>query len=544
MLNYFIIFSFLMFSHSSYAYVYQQCKWSDKSLTDRALMWNQEFLSADNISYADIKNNCNQTSYNQHSSLGVLTDIIEESHFLTGVIPPLCFLSSTAKRAANTPPSKKNASQYYHCNSIRDSDPSEGMRVQHPRTKKISYLYLRNPCISEEYLSSLVKTFNKMAYCFDLSPQEIRQLFTIIHHESQFTLNARSPTGARCAGQLTKGNIATSNVNILQDSPPVSNIYQNASSRCPSLIDKTIPSDLLCVKSEPCPHKHLQQGDYESKMFRLHKYDVTCQVTSDLPQCFFYAFLYFKQMLKEFDNSFTPHNELDYKQVPEEFINKYGAGLNPNEIIAAKQRRGRRRPSLQSGYFFTNAVSAYTEFQKHNSLSGNPMYELNVQTVPIISNMEHFKWFTLQLSYNGGDSIARVQVKSFLNFLKSQMDQANCSGRQLSSSDSKYCGYKKQLMSGQSLNMDSVKQEFTNYLKQAVNLQGEKMYSRDEIYEYPSKIQGNIEYFQTDKGASRFDLKNLAKKHDRNIDELSPEKQEQVDQTAEAIAEQCKIELP
>lgn len=540
-LSFFIL---LVFSYPSYAQVYQQCKWSDQPLTDRAIKLNQEFLSADDISYADIQNNCSQTTYNQHSPLNTLTDLIEEDHFLIGAIPPLCFLSSMAKRAVNTPPSKKNANRYYHCNSIRDNNPSYSMAVRNPRTKKISHLYLRNPCISEDYLSSLVKTFNKMAYCFGLSQKEVRQLFSIIHHESQFTLNAQSPTGARCAGQLVKANIVTSNVNIIQKSPPVFQIYQNASSRCPSLIDKTIPADILCVNSNPCPHKHLHTGKYASKQLKLNKYPVTCKVTSDLSQCFFYSFLYFKKISKEFDNNFTFHNELNsIKKIPEEFLNKYGAGLNPNEVMTAKQKKGRNNPSLKSGYFFTTAVKAYTEVQKHGSQAGNPMYGLEVQTVPIISDMEHFKWFAIQLSYNGGGSIARDQVTNFLNFFKNKMEEADCSGRQLSSHSNKYCGYKRQLMGGQSLNMDSVKQEFTNYLRQAVFPNGVKMYPREETYEYPGKIQKDIEHFQNSNDLSRLYLEKLAKRHDRNI-KLSAEKQRQVEDTAEAIARQCQIDLP
>ena len=507
MLNYLLLLILIIFTGFSRSSVYQQCKWSDGDLADRAIALNQDFLEADDISHLDIQNNCSNKSYNQNQSLYLLASQFTNENlpplFLGGEISPLCFLASTARRAANTsPPNAGNRRRYYHCNSINDINPRNSVALKNPQTNRTSHVYLRNPCISEDYLSSLVKTFNKTAYCFDLSPQEVRQIFSIINHESQFTLNAQSNSGARCAGQLTKANVQTSNKQILQNTQPTSRIYQEASSRCPSLKDKTIPNDILCEKpypnkNKPCPHEDLRTTADKYILGKLGKYPLTCKLTTDLPRCLFYSFLFFKKTSKEFDDNFQDNE----------------SGLNLNEVVVAEKK------------------------------------------VPLISDMEHFKWFTLQLSYNGGDSIARTQIENFLDFFKSQISQANCkqkNPRQLASNNNKYCDYKRQLMSGQSLNMDSVKKEFTDYLKQAVNEKGVRMYNRDEIYKYPGKVQRDINYFQNSEGVLRDHLEKLAKRHllsgtnqyKYNRISLDSETRQKVQDTVNAIKDQCQLELP
>ena len=107
-------------------------------------------------------------------------------------------------------------------------------------------------------------------------------------------------------------------------------------------------------------------------------------------------------------------------------------------------------------------------------------------------------------------------------------------------------------MSGQSLNMDSVKKEFTDYLKQAVNEKGVRMYNRDEIYKYPGKVQRDINYFQNSEGVLRDHLEKLAKRHllsgtnqyKYNRISLDSETRQKVQDTVDAIKDQCQLELP
>lgn len=539
-----LLLNLLCISHFSYADIYQTCKWSNQPLTDRFIQFNQEFLNADDPpkKHSRLPQNhiswCHTGTNNRHNSLQFASDVLEADPFLTSHhVPMICFLSSMAKNASNNPPSHRNSlKSYYHCNSPNDVNPINYMSVKQPKTNQKTYeIYLRPPCISKNYHLSVVKTFNKMAYCFNLSNREVRNLFAIINHESHFTANAKSPTGARCAGQLTKPTVITLGVNILQQSYPTSHLYDSAISRCPSLIDKTIPSDIRCTK-KPCSHSHLQTGKYDSKIDKLSKYPVTCKLTSDLPQCFLYTFLNFTTALKQFDQNFDFENEFENQEISDDFIQKYGTGLNVNEIIIAKKENS---SNINDIHLFTSAQSAYKEVQKYGKQ--NPMYDLDVQIVSIISteDIESFKFFVVQLSYNGGKSIARSQVRNFLTFLKEQMDQADCP-----SPNNKYCSYRRQLLQGSSLSLSSIKEDFKDYLRQAVHAKsGKKKYPREEIFRYPDKIQKSIDYFQNSNGLSQSHLKKLASAH-LSTNKVSPETAQQIRNTAEEIKNQCQIQIP
>ncbi len=533
MLRYLLLVSILSFSYFAHSSIYQTCKWSDQPLTDRFIQFNQEFLDEDTP--LEDYQSCTKVAYNQYNELQPVTDVLNtEEPFLTGPIPSICFLSSSARGTSNRPSSKSSSSKYYHCNSPNNTNPNDRMAVKNPNTGQTHHLYLRSPCISEDYHSSLVKTFNKMVHCFGLSQREARNLFAIINHESQFIPNAQSSTGARCAGQLTRPAITTLNAHILENYFPGSHIYQSAVSRCPSLIDKTIPSDILCTKTESCPHSHLQTGSQASKELKLSKYPITCKLTSDLPLCFFYTFLYFKETLINFDQKFQAPNEFDSQEIPDRFIQKYGVGLNPNEIIIAK-----KADNSNDAHLFITAQSAYEEVQKHENQSNNPMYNLNVETVSLISpeDMKYFKFYTTQISYNGGRSVMDSQVTNFLTFLKEQIDQADCSAP-----NNKYCKYRRHILEGNALNLDSIKEDFKAYLRVAKNAKGKLMYSRDETFVYPDKIQESIDHFQNSNGLVRKNLQTVATKH-INTDKVSPEVGQQIRNTVDDIKNQCNIPI-
>jgi len=535
MLRYLLLFSLLYFSYFSHSAIYQTCTWSDQALTNRFISSNQEFLN-ENIQ-PDNYYSCSKTAYNQYNDLQSIADVLNVTEpFLTGPIPPICFLASAAKYSANYPPTNRTNQRYYHCNSIKDINPSISMTAENP-DGDTRHLYLRPPCISKNYHISLVKTFNKMAYCFGLSERETRNLFAIINHESQFTPNAKSPTRARCAGQLTKPTIITLNAHILGERFPSFHIHQSITKRCPSLLKKTIPSDILCQNSHPCPHSHLQSGNQSKKELKLKEYPITCKLTSDLPQCFLYTFLNFKEAIMNFDQKFKAPNEFERQEIPDEFIEKYGVGLNPNEIITAKTDNN---SNTGDGLLFITARSAYEEAQKHAHSPNNPMYNLNVKTVSLISeeDMEHFKFFSIQLAYNGGRTIIDSQVTNFLAFLKERIDQADCT-----SENNKYCNYRKQILNGNSLSLDPIKEDFENYLRQAKSSNStSRMYPREETFIYPNKIQKSIDHFQNSNGLIRKHLETLSTRH-LSTNSVSQEKAKQIKHTVNDIKNQCQINI-
>lgn len=535
MLKNIFLFSLLCVSHFSYSAIYQTCKWSNQPLTDGFMQSNQEFLNANPLEDNLL---CEKTTYNRHSALQPVSDILNTADpYLIGPIPPICFLSSMTKHSANYPSSRRSHRHYYHCNSPDDINPRNRIAVENPSTGQTHQIYPRSPCISEDYHLSVVKTFNKMAHCFGLSEKETRNLFAIINHESRFAPNAKSPTGARCAGQLTKPTVITLGMNILQESYPTFHLYNSAINKCPSLIDKTIPSDIGCTR-KPCSNSHLETGRYDSKKAKLNKYPVTCKLTSDFSQCLFYTVLNFKTALGKFNRNFDYENEFEDQEIPENFIEKYGVSINANEVIIAKKENS---PNTEDHYLFTSARSAYDEVQKYEDQDSNPMYNLDTKIVSIISieDIEDFKFFTTQLAYNGGNSIVHSQVKNFLTFLKEQIDQADCS-----SPTEKYCNYRKQILNGNSLNLNSIKEDFKAYLRQAKHTKsGNLMYPREETFVYPNKIQESIDFFQNADGLSRAYLQKLATRH-LPTREVSPETAQQIRDTVEDIKNQCQIQIP
>ena len=484
-------------------------------MTQRVMKFNQEFLDADLSELnTDSENlSCNFGAYSEYlREFDAVSDVLNAGGpFLDGHIPVICFLSSAVKGSANTPPSEpkeehnagehENCShaKYYHCNNIQDSDETaknnKRMAVVNPNTaenptKSKSYLYLRSPCITPDYISSVAQTFNKMTYCFGLSPRETKNLFSIIHHESQFRPNARSPTDARCAGQLTKDTVVTTSRRIIlegdsQDNP-IPRIYDEAIENCPSLVQKTIPSDIRCTKeykdsggnSKPCPHRNLQsRGSSESVESALQEYPITCKLTTDLPQCFFYSFLYFKSLLKLTDRR-----------------------LEPSKL----------------------------------TVEGN--------TIISRGDIESFKYFTIQLSYNGGDSISRVQIDSFFDFFKQRIERTNCSSTQ-----SRYCAYKEKILRGASLDLSVIKKEFTDYLKKVPRSlkTGALIYTRPEMYAYPDNITGGkgMGYFQNEDGLARKDLQTIALRRS-TAGAAEGELAERIRNTVGEIQKQCRISIP
>ena len=524
-----ILAGFLLYIGSAHSAFYQTCKWSNQTLTDRFIKSNQEFLDATRTTQ---NRPCDFSAYNIHPPFTPITDLLETEPFVNGPIPSICFLSSTARGSANGLPTSGSRRKYYHCRSPNDDNPIGYMPVKNPQGK-IKNLYLRSPCLSEDYHSSLVKTFNKMAYCFGLSQREARNLFAVINHESHFIPNAKSPSGARCTGQLTKDTVNTLTANTLHGYYPEFHLYESAQSKCPSLVDKTIPPDIFCTKP-PCSHTLNPRGSMDdSTKPKLKEFPKTCKLTSNLPQCFFYTFLNFKTLLKQFDQNFRTDSEFGKNEgVDERFIDIYGSSVGPNEIMIAETSS----PDLQ--FLFTSTRSAYRQAQKYSGQPNNPMYDLNVKRVPLISpeDLDRFKYFSIQMSYNGGSSVVRSQVKNFLKFFKQELKEADCPD-----SDNKYCEYRKRIaVEKKPLDLGSIKQEFKKYLK-TVRYRNKKTgkmeftYS-NEMFRYPRKIQSDVNYFQNS-GLVQGHLTKLTE-NPKNVD---PETRREIQETAEAIKRQCQF---
>jgi len=299
-----LIITSLLYSFISYSSIYETCDWTNRQLTSKILE-NTNSLTpiCDHHSSSDI---CIKPSQTEDAHTISVSENIK-NHFeglrfsVFYSIEDICFLASSIKgknifKARGSEYScvdnrTSRNQRFYYCNDWNKLNSCQTFMPVTDSDGNKRHIPPQAPCLSENYIQTLSAGFNDMGFCFNLSGKELRDLFAIIHHESSFMSNSRSPTGAKCAGQLTAQALVNLNMDILLEKEPVHSIYMQAIKKCPYLQDILIPTDLLF-------NENYQNRSYMSLHRELDNIDFTCPLVSSMSRCFFYSFLFHKTSIE------------------------------------------------------------------------------------------------------------------------------------------------------------------------------------------------------------------------------------------------------
>ena len=294
----------LLYSFMSYSSIYEVCDWTNLSLTSRII--EHTATATPLCAEFDDHGMCVDTSEDEGFFSSILTYLQEEwFSFIdfsptdtdTPKIDNVCFLASSIKgkntfkiQGSQHSCSDRRTSQiqrFYYCDDLTASSSCQTVMPVTDNQGNARFIYPRAPCLSEEYIHTLSTSFHNMSDCFNLSEKKQKDLFAIIHHESAFIPNSRSPTGAKCAGQLTTQALIHLNMDILLENNPAHSNYVEAIKKCPYLEGIIIPDDLLT-------HTNYQNKPYDELQKSLENFNFTCALISDISRCFFYSFLFHK----------------------------------------------------------------------------------------------------------------------------------------------------------------------------------------------------------------------------------------------------------
>ena len=389
-------------------------------------------------------------------------------------IRPICFYASSLRGKRNF----NQAEQLYYCESEEDSAPQS----QHNNT---------GPCLSQNYIQKLSSTFDQMSQCFNLSDYDSNILFEILNHESAFIPNAKSPSKARCIGQLRRDTIIelTAQLSIeMYDRNKFDHISNNLNfDNCPYLNELTIPANL---ETSVLPQA-LQMGGvslYDNIKTIIRNQSITCKIVSNPVRCLLYSFLYYKNTLNHFNKIFEPQEGTFLPQELLEDSNfNFKNRLNLNELIIYQNN------SLEM--VFISTKGAYENGYKKNPSGLLQKVEI-IDTLPRretqTSDMEQFKKLVLRLSYNGGVVVSQFLAQEFLFELKRNIANPYSIGL--------YKRFRERILNGQTVPFKELISLFHSYIQSESS---EVRANWNQIKQYSAKIDRDINYMNIQEGTNQ-----------------------------------------
>ena len=473
---------------------YEECDWTNREFTEEIIQNVDRYKT--NTEAGAVCLEC--SSDDQYEGYGgedrknfhTLVNPIAEEY---SDIPDICFYAGMI-RSTNIKGGPKGEN-YFFCQDVQKDGKketimptlmsfsnctkanSENCRLAPPPPKKPSRsIYRRRYCLSQDYVQMTAKAFNEMAECFEFTPQEKRNLFSLFKHESSFMLNSKSSTGARCYGQLTTDVYKTINRYIFYSGKvdswlSQSSIYEKAAEKCPFLNDED--KILRQPFEKKLASKTLKldgKNGYDQRLTRaLGSVDksFTCAATRDPYTCFFYSMYNYKLNDHAFFNAYhkIPKSNLDA-----ETKNFFKLPSKINEIISIQgkiTKNGRTQIVdwiIESEKELKNILSQGVQWNKQ---------DLKVRVIPLF-DFNDLKQDVVFRSYNGGMKVSTSLFPAFMERMKSNIASSGCI-------NDKHCRkYREQLLRGQLLDADFFNRYFSAFLK--------KKKSRGESAEYIDRI--------------------------------------------------------
>ena len=414
--------------------------------------------------------------------LSFFQESIEDTYLSEDDVPLECFFAGAVK-GANLYGSDDN---FYYCSE--DSDQPGNMTVidDNEKTRTIPP---QRACLNRDYMFLTAKAFNKTANCFGFDKAEKEILFKLFNHESSFLHNIKSPTSARCYGQLTKIAITEINKQIYfsnSDKPlAYSFIFDEVLEDCSGLQNAVLHSEIYQAQTES---KNM------SSFNSIHsKLPISCKITQNPYSCLFYAFYNFKINSVKIEQELqSPTTEFgDNNSIPQEFKDSF---LLP---IFLSEMRGVTGSSGRDMIFWDDSeIWSTLKNQSPETLQ-------NIRSLPLFQNEKEVKDLFKLWAYNGGISISDYMQK-FIKQLK-QSIASPCSPED----QSKVCQYRFAVQQGQGIATKDIKKDFQAYIIRNYELQESTRNRRIEVKTFAENVENSLNYLYNKNGLFRVHLKNL-----------------------------------
>lgn len=280
------------------------------------------------------------------------------------------------------------------------NDEYTGQRINNPvRAQcngKIKSFKAGPSCITENYAKGMWYAFHESARCVGISAREV---FPLFNRESGFLHNVFSPTGPRCAGQLSNAAIVDVNERFNDLGRSTYNIssnletlkFSNIAKRCPKLIRPDTINELE------------EERGFNEDIFRpidIYKgrslnSEGACRVTENPFSCFVYSLIFLRKAELEI--------EADLSDIGSVFLGKTkdGDDMFHKDEFTLKN--------------FQRVVNKKERLREYRSID---FKKVSIFKEPVkIAQLVTF-W-----SYNGGNSIYKILLPEFLENLRYQIDR-------------------------------------------------------------------------------------------------------------------------
>ena len=328
-----------------------------------------------------------------------------------GQISNTCFLMSAVFRKSWLPKSKAKKPPYYlYCSNENRPAKKNDFVAYDPQKNKERRIYTRAPCLNRDYITMTSRAFHKMARCFGFSPREQQNLFKLFNHESGFLLNARSPTGAKCYGQLTNVLVTDIVRSLRGEEEPheedysYARVFEEAKKQCPQLDHLVYPEDF----------KNLSRAEF-LKRTQVQRFPV-CQVAHNPEKCFFYAMMNVKTKLNALRKKFLINTHPPDRTLPIDpaFKEKFQTPILLNEMRKVtgvwKNKRGQ---SSRVNWLIWSDLEVGGLTQNQSSSQKKAI----IEKVHVF-DPEEILWPTVYWSYNAGHIVTKNYFENFLEVFK------------------------------------------------------------------------------------------------------------------------------
>ena len=519
-----ILFVFPVFSKEQYSpdiSLYESCNWQNNAYTQRVIDEASNYCVAGSVAWPacldkELLLSCRVDPF----QISIFSQIKElQKTVMTDAriyakkdneIPKACFLASAVMGLNQYPP---ETSSYQYCHSSKSYETCKSMTFKNKNLEEEicnpnqppnkSNIRNRPPCLDDRYIDLTAKTFNKVADCFDLTNKKDKErLFSLFHHESRFLLNKieeppcdkncrvkqngeekcnmdcqrkKIASGdvkstARCFGQLHNKAIETLNQYI--NFPNVSEfreykypqIYESAEEKCPFLKKSLIPSYLSLRGAALGPTNTFSQKHKE------YKEDMICKTSQDPYSCLFYSIYNIKVNLQSISN-----------------ILENSSDTNTIDLVRNKNAPLFNEEEMRWAFAFYAHNGGLSDMQSE--------FPLFIKDFKIkITNPESNKSCTIC------DTLSADQKN----------DNSHCKACK------KYFKYHNTILSGKSLNINVLYNEFGKY----INENKKEFLDPRQLYNFVPNIINDLSNFSNQKGILKQALDNLPGNND------SPENQE------------------
>ena len=418
--------------------------------------------------------------------LSFFQESIKDTYFSENDVPLECFFAGAIRGAGIYDPGRS----FYYCE--KDANRPGNMSVTDDN-KNARKILPRRACLNKDYIYLTARAFNKTADCFGFDKPEKEELFKLFNHESSFLHNIKSPTDAKCYGQLTTGTIKEINKQIyfrdISSPFPYSYIFDEVTEKCPGLQNAVL---------NPKIYKSIKQtGGKSIKKFNaiISQSPITCKITQNPYSCLFYAFYNFKKnsdeiekQLKKSTSSFSKTNS-----IPKEFKDKFFLPISLNTMVGVTNAKGR-----DMIFWDDSELWPIVKNLSSDSLS-------NIRQLSLFENEEEVQKLFNLWTYNGGISISKKYMIRFIKQLKRSI-AVSCSTH----SKTKICQYRLSVTKGQGISTADIKKDFQIYIQKNYHLEKhEKKKRRTEVTHFTSHVKKSLDYLYNKNGPFRVHLKNL-----------------------------------